>query len=238
MTKSTFLLNHDDFLRRVVLNWLGLVSLAAIIGVIPTLREAAEDVYFQVNEWMLVTAHHYAMWSLLGLLSSSCCALQLILNSMSMGCAGFNTVLGPIRPTLLSLTIMLQMGSWYVAWSRPWQWAPTAISSMLVLFLSFLPELLHKYSFLITKRQAPTRGRVDQGNSIASSDMVLSFKMTSVGCSACLISVSNVLNRIVDVKKFDASIEDSLLHVTCTKEATKKEILNRLEDSGFPVVPL
>merc|ERR1712099_132214 len=44
----------------------------------------------------------------MGLLSSSCCALQLLLNALSLGCGGFNNWLGPIRPQLLALTVGLQ----------------------------------------------------------------------------------------------------------------------------------
>lgn len=38
-----------------------------------------------------------------GLLSSSCCVLQLLLNALSVGCAGFSA-LTPYRPLFLALT--------------------------------------------------------------------------------------------------------------------------------------
>ena len=38
-----------------------------------------------------------------GLLASSCCIVQLVLNFFSIGCAGFNTMLQPYRPIILSL---------------------------------------------------------------------------------------------------------------------------------------
>lgn len=38
-----------------------------------------------------------------GLLSSSCCVLQLFLNALSVGCAGFSA-LTPYRPLFLALT--------------------------------------------------------------------------------------------------------------------------------------
>eukprot|EP00957_Ditylum_brightwellii_P175711 13378838-Ditylum_brightwellii.AAC.1 len=79
----------------------------------------------------MATAHRWAWWSLLGLLSSSCCALQILLNLLSFGCAGFNTALGPLRPTFLALTVAVQISAWSVAYSRPWQWAPTALSTAL-----------------------------------------------------------------------------------------------------------
>jgi hypothetical protein len=40
-----------------------------------------------------------------GLLSSSCCVIQLALNAMSVGCAGFS-VLTPYRPSLIAVTAL------------------------------------------------------------------------------------------------------------------------------------
>ncbi|CAD7922426.1 unnamed protein product [Amoebophrya sp. A25] len=48
----------------------------------------------------------------LATMSGSCCAIQLGLNLFSFGCAGFNTVLGPWRPFLLSLTATSQAAMW------------------------------------------------------------------------------------------------------------------------------
>ena len=53
---------------------------------------------------LLRGAHGLEWWAALSLLSSSCCALQLLLNAFSLGCAGFNTYLGPLRPFFLALT--------------------------------------------------------------------------------------------------------------------------------------
>ena len=66
------------------------------------LRFWAIDLYEEVKLKMLGFAHHMAWWSLLGLLSSACCVLQIILNLFSFGCAGFNTLLGPVRPPLIA----------------------------------------------------------------------------------------------------------------------------------------
>jgi hypothetical protein len=55
----------------------------------------------RVSLALMSLAHRMELWSVLGLLSSSCCALQLLLNLFSFGCAGFNTILGPLRPFLM-----------------------------------------------------------------------------------------------------------------------------------------
>ena len=54
-----------------------------------------------------------------GLLSSSCCLIQLILNLLAsfdiihVGCAGFNKVLGPLRPVLRAVTLIFVSKLWY-----------------------------------------------------------------------------------------------------------------------------
>ena len=73
---------------------------------------AAHGAQAALRRQLLRLCHRLEWWSALGLLSSSCCALQLLLNSLSFGCAGFNTVLGPLRPQLLALTTTLQLGMW------------------------------------------------------------------------------------------------------------------------------
>ncbi|KAL3928784.1 MAG: hypothetical protein SGARI_004937 [Bacillariaceae sp.] len=47
----------------------------------------------------------------LPLLSSSCCLVQLLINAMvgAGGCAGFNTILGPVRPIFLALLVGLNI---------------------------------------------------------------------------------------------------------------------------------
>ena len=141
--KQLYLFTDDGFALQFVTQLLGLTSLLLVVVSVPRLWEAATEFYYTINDWMLATAHRYAWWSLLGLLSSSCCALQLLLNAMSMGCAGFNTVLGPWRPTLLAWTCLVQGGSWVVAWDRPYQWMPTGTATVVVMSLALLPEVLH-----------------------------------------------------------------------------------------------
>ena len=180
----------------------------------------------------------------MGLLSSSCCALQLLLNAMSMGCAGFNTVLGPMRPTLLSLTIVVQVSSWYVAWSRAWQWYPTAVSTVLVLSMSLLPEILQ---LLYSSRRSVLGATSSSSASYPTSTTPPSdddttccfkFRMTSVGCSACIVTVSAVLEKLAPVRQFHASMEDdACLTVICDRGTNQQLVLDTLEEAGFPMEP-
>jgi copper chaperone CopZ len=251
--KRLYILTDDGFAPQLALHLMFLGLLVTACASIPSLRSWTFDVYFGINDWMMATAHRYAWWSLLGLLSSSCCALQLLLNAMSMGCAGFNTVLGPIRPTLLALTVTVQAISWYVAWSRPWQWAPTAASTVLVVGLSLLPEALAMCSTgggISTKKQregmqrnlATTGATGSTDSSITSTTLV--FKMNSVGCAACVITVSRVLDGISGVVDYKACLEAGTLTVivcnkdsndTTTNKRMPKVIMEKLEEAGFPM---
>ncbi len=130
----------------------------------------------------------------LPLLSSSCCAIQLLINALSgWGCAGFNSVLGPVRPILLSL---LLFSTWKLSSQRPIGW------TILSLFLAFLPELVHTFNLIKTtqwkKRQI----------SIQNTDVVtakLQLAIPGMGCVAC-------------VNKIDASIRHCKSATRITQE--------------------
>ncbi|KAF9976842.1 hypothetical protein BGZ73_007641 [Actinomortierella ambigua] len=84
----------------------------------------------------------YLYAALMGLLTSSCCIIQLVLNAFSIGCAGFS-VLTPFRPIFLSLSIsMIVYNIVQYGRSRPLQ---TLITVLIVTTLSLTPELVaHK----------------------------------------------------------------------------------------------
>jgi copper chaperone CopZ len=227
--KQFYLLTDDGVLQELIQNVFGFSLLLVSISTIPSLRHNALTVYWNIQDSTLATAHRYAWWSLLALLSSSCCLLQLILNFLSFGCAGFNNLLGPLRPTFLACTILLQASSWYVAWERPWQWKPTFLSTLLVLFTAFLPELLQCYSEIATSTTEEHPQETTH---------TYTFQMESVGCSACMVTVSGVLNNIPSVARYDADLQQNQLHVELTSSYDPKELLVKLEEVGFPMLLL
>ncbi|KAF9581959.1 hypothetical protein BGW38_000836, partial [Lunasporangiospora selenospora] len=76
-----------------------------------------------------------------GLLSSSCCIIQLALNLFSIGCAGFS-VLTPLRPLFLGLTLLLVV---YTITAYRWS-SRTALTLLIVLPLTFSPEMVSVYN--------------------------------------------------------------------------------------------
>ncbi|KAK3820620.1 MAG: hypothetical protein JOS17DRAFT_793977 [Linnemannia elongata] len=77
----------------------------------------------------------------LGLLSSSCCLIQLALNLMSIGCAGFS-VLTPYRPLFLAFSSLLVLVTIY-----KYRWSSrTTLTLALVLALTTTPEMVAVYN--------------------------------------------------------------------------------------------
>lgn len=131
---------------------------------------------------------------LLPLLSSSCCAVQLLVNALSgWGCAGFNTILGPIRPILLPLflysTIKLQP-------QRPLGWTFAS------LFLGFLPEIVDVWN---TNRSLRWKQKhaIDNDGSAESASTTSPLPITAklrldiptMGCVACVNKINTSIRQ-------------------------------------------
>ena len=137
------LVTSPGFGRAFAANLLATSALAAAAHHVPFVSAHAARALHAFQLATLNAAHRYAWWGAISLLSSSCCALQLLLNLASVGCAGFNRVLGPLRPFLLSVTLLLQLSMWRVALAeQPWQLPFCAAATLLTATLTFLPELL------------------------------------------------------------------------------------------------
>ena len=89
-----------------------------------------------------------------------------------------------------------------------------------------MPEMLSVYSQRWQRRVS----RVEKGGTV-----LFQFKMTSVGCSACIVTVSSVLKGLKEVTDFDASIEKGILQVSCQQGTRPDLILRSLENAGFPM---
>ena len=120
----------------------------------------------------------------LPLLSSSCCAVQLIINALSgWGCAGFNTILGPVRPLLLPL---LLLSTWSLLPQRSLGW--TALS----LFLAFLPELVYIFNSLASNQWKREKDTSLQNNAVTAT---LQLAIPSMGCIACVNKIDTSIRQ-------------------------------------------
>lgn len=120
---------------------------------------------------------------LLPLLSSSCCALQLIINAVGMGCAGFNTFLGPIRPYVLSFLLYSTLISFPVPGAIGLrQWMRTAAASFII---ASMPEMLHIWNGRAEKVSRTKISRTLDMKTAATVEVTI----PSMGCVACINKV-------------------------------------------------
>ena len=172
----------------------------------PSLRSVADEVLAAVEFKLLQGAHSLAWWSVVAMLASSCCALQIILSAASVGCSGLNGLLGPIRPPMLAATVLLQASAWHVVMFRkPEQAAPVALGSAITVVLTLLPELLHLVE-ASSRRRRPAAAAGGVGEE-------LQLKLTKVGCTACEVKVRSVAEACTGVVRCDVNIDTGVATV-------------------------
>jgi copper chaperone CopZ len=188
--------------------------------------------------WMMWFSHQLQWWSVLGLLSSSCCVLQLLLNAFSLGCAGFNTWLGPLRPLMLAVTVSLQASMWRVALTgrREGLLLNAAGATALTGVLSLLPELLHLYIHRNdeAKRCAPADGAE------------MCFRVEGMGCTACTAKVQKTVEALPGVAGCRVQLEGGEARVRLDEMAVadarmaaalQRSVATALQQVGFPATP-
>ena len=183
-------------------------SALAYVGISLVARRLPETTFLVVAETL--------QWSAaLGLMSSSCCVLQLALNLLSIGCAGVNSVLGPLRPLFLALTA-------YIYAHRPL--TPLAL---LAAALTFSPEML---TLLERYRRASFSY---EGNE-------RTVRLPTMGCAACVDAVSRAVRNVDGVAnaKVDLLASGGQVTVVPVTDKDPQLILSNVIDAchraGFP----
>jgi hypothetical protein len=119
-----------------------------------------------------------------GLMSSSCCLIQLLLNAVSVGCAGFSA-LGILRPLSLSVSFgYLGARSFLehrtgIKKPRPWSWGAALV-------LSFLPEIIHMANRLALMKRS--------SKLLSEGSITTTMIVEGVACEACAASFRSDLN--------------------------------------------
>jgi copper chaperone CopZ len=142
---------------------------------------------------------------ILPLLASACCFLQLAMNMFALGCAGFNTVLGPIRPYFISLLLYLTVISRYSKHVDARHWAAM---SALRWSIALLPEALHLWNSSYT----------NQGDSLVVDKVsanpvprkliaTVQMNIPTMGCVACINSIDTALRQISRVQFAASSLK-------------------------------
>ena len=174
----------------------------------------------------------------LPLLASACCALQLAINLVAGGCAGFNTVLGPVRPFSMGLLLVLSV------FSNPNGFTSTAsVKSLAVKWsIALLPEGLHLFNTFVLEA---TRQR-NQSQLIISPSVRahVELDIPTMGCVACINSIDKALMKSEHVLQASASLHKTgvkggkaIVELGGASEKDIQEGVNRLcavvEKAGF-----
>jgi len=226
--KRGYLLWDPGFGGRFAASLVTLLFSTALAAAVPALQVRVWEAYQEALFLLMEGANAMAWWSVIGLLSSSCCALQLLLNAVNFGCAGFNTVLGPLRPALCAGTVCIQGAVWYTAWDKPFQWLYVAPCTATAAVLTLLPEL----TFLWVQRGAgkPLQARL-------ASQLVL--ELGGMGCVACTKKITEVLAedprilcREVSLERKEAVLGLNIDPATARTELAP-ELIGRIKAAGF-----
>ncbi|CAD7925268.1 unnamed protein product [Amoebophrya sp. A120] len=206
--------------------WIAIDALVYhVVRTTPEYLEFVEDVYISLQQDLLQpVVHQFALYSLLPLLSSACCAFQLLLNAFSIGCAGFNTVLGPVRPFFLAITILSQVLMWYSIEKWSIQRDQAILATVLAVVLSLLPEALEARlewksgrvkrflgplaqeksddsvkssaeKLVVGASPALDPNRADRAPLPVGGGRVLVLQTEGMGCVACVTAVQGVLEK-------------------------------------------
>ena len=172
----------------------------------------ADEAFFVAQRALLESTHRLEWWAALSLLSSSCCVVQLALNAASLGCAGFNTVLGPLRPVFLALTAQLRVAL-AAAESRPGGSATLRASNtaglVLTLVLTLAPELVA----LQSGARSALRRRRRCAVAAPPRSQVCLISLPSMGCVACVDAVTKALAAVPFAADYDVSIGSATVTV-------------------------
>ena len=143
---------------------------------------------------------NHAISAAAGLLSSSCCLLQLGTNALSLGCAGFNKLLGPSRPQLRFVTACWLIVLWILTITRRWSKRQAAISTLLCAGLTFMPEVLLAAG---GRAFAPSMANT----------FSIRLNIDGMGCEACQWHVRSVLERTAGVVSSDVDFNRGIAKV-------------------------
>lgn len=228
---SAYLVYSPGFIPEFLF-WL--VCLGLVVHTIhstPDFREPLAVVYDEFLVKIMGTAAELQLWSVIGLLSSACCAFQMILNLFSVGCAGFNTTLGPLRPFFLALCLLGQVAMWRNIERPELQMRTAYAATALAMVLSFLPEVI---DFMHKVFRPPSPEKKASATSVE-------LAITGMGCVACVDATTKLLNSRKDVKQVEVDLKKERGFVELTssedKESTDKtlkDICEAMEDIGFP----
>lgn len=162
---------------------------------------------------------------ILPLIASACCSLQLLLNVFALGCAGFNTLLGPARPYFVSLLAYMSAVTKASVPTQCLRW-----------FTALLPEALHILN-LVRERQSIRLRSTGRYRVVASIDI------PTMGCVACINKIDASLQNSRDVQSVLTTLKETkggTAQVSFCADSEQEgqdiaeALLHVVERAGFP----
>ena len=219
------------FTSHFILSLSALVVAFFVIQKNPYIHDLFANQYEQVKVHMMVQATNLKWWSVVSLLSSACCALQLILNLFSVGCAGFNTILGPLRPYLLSCGLVGQVYMWSQI-KLDSQYPQAVQATLVTVGISFMPEYLYIYNQCwASKNIAPTAKTTTSSTAMVT---LIEIQLENMGCIACVTTITNVMLGCPGVTDVQVRLDDNAADVSITDACNVQEMCAQVTDIGFP----
>jgi len=147
-----------------------------------------------------------------GLLSSSCCAVQLFLNSISVGCAGF-AVLDRFRPLFLCLTFS-SLAYKTVAYDvhlhkNPWRSLPTWVVAVALASAPVVVRRLNRGGFHLGSLSSPSSSSL-LGN-VPQRPVMLQYSVRGMKCEACANGLKNALEALRGDLQADVLFEEGVV---------------------------
>lgn len=183
-------------------------------------------------------------------MASACCAIQLILNSIGVGCAGFNTVLGPLRPYFVSVLIFTSIIEMPLMFTQ----GIHVVKFMGAWFFSLLPELIH---FMNQRRVSKRRRRISSSRATArtttsgasflhseSKRILVHLNIPSMGCVACINKIDATIQNFENALDGSSKLNNigkggtGTVLLECSNDTNvgtiTKKLVQSVTDAGFP----
>ncbi|CAF0755882.1 unnamed protein product [Didymodactylos carnosus] len=162
-----------------------------------------------------------------GMLISSCCVVQLLLNLFCIGCAGLNTLLKPYRLFFITFTLASLIYSFFNQLKKPKssrKWKQFVFILLITFFLSITPELLKMYnnSYNLTN---------DMNDLTTTSQ----WQITGMACEGCRSAIIQSLKKLDGISSIDIDLNTGLCQIRQSNKIVldDKQIENAVKIAGF-----
>jgi len=160
---------------------------------------------------------------------SSCCIIQLLLNSFSVGCAGF-AALTPYRPAFLSITVASLVGN-YLKYRNKRR---TALAVAVAFGLTVTPELVRLFNEGRLPKLPRLMNSCQEGGQANTKSV---FHVEGMKCLACCAKVKQHVLTIHGVEACEVDFERG--EVTVRGMGVSEEVIvASLESLGYRAAPM